>query len=184
MIFFSKLPVIQSERLCLRPMSLADTDDIFLFTSNPQTVEFLSWHPHREKTITKSFINAVLEKYSKNEPAQWAIELKETGKVIGISGFVDFSEDHKRAEIAFVMSPAYQGKGYMTEANKLILQTGFDKLNLNRIQAKAEITNYSSQKVLEKIGMQQEGVLRDYLVMKNTFRSYFMYAMLKRDYGK
>jgi ribosomal-protein-alanine N-acetyltransferase len=184
MKFFNELPVIMSQRLCLRPLVQSDADDIFSFTSNPLTVQYLGWHPHQDKTVTEGFIHSVLEKYKRNEPSQWGIELKEDRKIIGISGFVDFSEEHKKAEIAFVMSPDYQGKGYMTEANRLIVQTGFEILDLNRIQAKAELENYPSQKVLEKTGMIKEGILRDYLVLKNTYRSYIIYSILKKDFAK
>lgn len=173
------LPEIETDRLLLRKVAMTDVKDIYAFTSNPEGKEFLSWEPHDSLERTKGFVSYLLETYEDDKPSQWVIELKETNVVIGITGYVDYSEQHKRGEIAYIMSPDYAGKGYMTEANKAVVDYGLDNMGLNRVQAKAEVDNIGSQKVLEKIGMAKEGVLKRYIYQKGRFRDYVIYGIIK-----
>lgn len=179
--FFSYKPTLNTERLCLRTINEGDAEDIFAFTSLEQTTEFLSWYPHKTIDTTRQFINSVIEKACDGIPNQWAIELKAEKKVIGIAGFIDFNEEHKKAEIAFVLSPHYGGKGYMTEALSKILDFGFAQCRLKRIQAKAEPENTASVNVLQRIGMQKEGILKSFIFRKNAFRDYVMLASINQN---
>ena len=179
-----KLPELFGDRLRLRQLVLDDVQNVFDFTSNPSVTEFLSWDAHQDQKKTESFISHVISTYEDEDaPSQWGIELVEEGRVIGITGFISLEKLHERAEIAFIMSPDYAGKGYMTEANQLVLKYGFESLDLNRIQAKAELGNLGSRKTLTKIGMKEEGTLIDFLKIKGTFRTYMYFASLKRDYS-
>lgn len=178
--FFFLKPTLNTERLCLRTINEGDAEDIFAFTSLEQTTAFLSWYPHKTIETTRQFINSVIEKAGEGLPNQWVIELKAEKKVIGIAGFIDFNEEHKKAEIAFVLSPHYGGKGYMTEALSKILEFGFTLCRLKRIQAKAEPENTASVNVLQRIGMQKEGILRSFIFRKNDFRDYVMLASINQ----
>lgn len=175
---FKLLGEVVTDRLKLRPVQAGDVADIFAFTSNPVGKEYLSWEAHPNIEKTKGFVEYLLQKADKAEPVQWVIELLEEKKVIGITGFVDYQSVHNRGEIAYLLSPDYGGKGYMTEANAAVVKYGFERIGLMRIQAKAEVDNIASQKVLEKIGMSEEGVLRKYIFQKGRYRDYKMYAIL------
>jgi ribosomal-protein-alanine N-acetyltransferase len=181
--FFTHLPELHSPRLLLRPLEESDAADVFAFTADPAVTQFLSWNPHADQEVTLAFLRSVTERYAAGLPAQWAIVWKETGTVTGISGFVEYLPDHARGEIAFIMSRNWQGRGIMTEANRMILQAGFDLLHLHRIQAKAEESNHASRKVLGKIGMTEEGRLRDFLRVKGIFRTYLYYSILKDEFN-
>jgi [ribosomal protein S5]-alanine N-acetyltransferase len=177
---FKDFPGLVSERLIIRKITLNDANDIFEFTSLPETSEILTWYPHTTLQVTSSFIKSIIEKYEKNEASQWAIELKNEKKVIGIAGFIQFFPEHNRGEIAYVLSPVHQNRGYMTEALMMVLNYGFNNLKMNRIEAKCEINNSSSERVLLKIGMQPEGCFRDYLIRKGLYRDYKFFAVLKK----
>lgn len=99
---FKNLAALETDRLILRKLKSTDCHDIFDFTSLPEVCEFLSWEPHSSIAITQSFIESVLEKYKKNETAQWCIELKSTNVVIGLTGFISFSQEHLKGEIAYL----------------------------------------------------------------------------------
>lgn len=178
---FKDFNIIESERLIIRKLEISDAEDIFEFTSLNETSFFLTWHPHISKDETKQFVYSVLDKYNKNEPSQWAIELKNEKKVIGIAGFINLYSEHSKGEIAYVLSPDYQNKGYMTEALNSIIHFGFDVIGLNRIEAKMEIDNFASEKTLQKIGMKLEGCFYDYLFRKGKFRTYKFYSIIKND---
>ena len=178
---FTALPQLETERLRLREINVQDELDIFAFTSLQETSFFLTWYPHKSIEASRQFILSVLEKKKTGLPQQWVIELKAEKKVIGIAGFIDFNEENKRAEIAFVQSPYYSGKGYMTEALAKILDFGFTQCNLKRIQAKAEVENTASLNVLQRIGMEKEGVLKSFIYRKAAFRDYVMLASINKN---
>ena len=178
---FSDLPKLYTERLILRKLTINDSKDIFLFTSNEKITEFLSWSSHKSETDTKQFLKSVLKNYELNIPAQWGIELREEKKIIGIAGFISFSSEHNKGEIAYILSPYYQNKGYMTEALKKIVGYSFNDLGLVRLSARCEIDNFASEKVMQKIGMTQEGIARKFLIRRGDFRDYKFYSTIKSE---
>jgi [ribosomal protein S5]-alanine N-acetyltransferase len=179
-LHFKNFTCLESERLILRKLTLNDIDDIFSFTSLPETSKILSWYPHANRKVTLKFVQGVIEKYENNVASQWAIELKSIKKVIGIAGFIQLLPEHARAEIAYVLSPLYQNKGYMTETLKMVISYGFTSMKLNRIEAKCEIDNHSSERVMQKIGMHLEGTFTHYLKRKGLFRDYKFYVIINR----
>lgn len=74
------------------------------------------------------------------------------------------------------------GKGLVTEAVKEVIKHGFEKMNLNRIYARCFVENIGSQKVLEKVGMKFEGILREQLFIKGAFRDMKIYSILRKEY--
>lgn len=180
--FFRNLPQIETDRLILRKLKMQDASDLFVFTSKPSVSKCLTWSPHITIEDTKYFINSVLKKYESDKVSQWAIEYKNNNKVIGTAGFVKYESAHAKAEQAYLLSDEFWNMGIMTEALKKIIQTGFNSLSLNRIEAKCFVKNISSEKVMKKIGMQYEGLLREYAYIKGVFRDYKLYSILKREY--
>lgn len=69
----------------------------------------------------------------------------------------------------------------MTEALSKILDFGFNQCLLKRIQAKAEVENTASVKLLLRIGMEKEGVLKSFIFRKNAFRDYVMLASINKN---
>jgi len=181
--FFSALPKLETERLILRKLMLSDALNVFQFTKNPVITKFLTWDAHKSEKHTIAFLKRVLNKYEAGEPSQWAIVLKETNVVIGISGFINHYKEHKKAEIAYIMSEKYSGKGYMTEALRKVLDAGFSILKLHRIEAKCEKDNFASEKVMQKLGMQFEGCFRDFLFIKGKYRDFKFYSILQKHFS-
>ena len=70
----------------------------------------------------------------------------------------------------------------MTEAVKEVIKYGFEKMNLNRIYAKCFVENIGSQKVLEKVGMKFEGILREQMFIKSKFSDMKIYSILSKEY--
>lgn len=175
--FFKTCPNIKTDRLLIRKLCLQDAPDIFEFTSLEETAKGLSWEPHNSIEVTKNFISSLMVKYENNEASQWGIELIPESKVIGIAGFINHYEEHRKGEVAYVLSPLYQGKGFMTEALFAIINYGFKSMSLQRIDAKCEINNFSSERVMQKLGMRLEGCMYNYLIRKGASRHYKFYSI-------
>lgn len=176
--FFRQLPVLHTERLALRSVQPDDAAEIFSFTSRPETSAIVSWHPHASVEVTRGFVESIVAKYARGEPAQWAMTQRGSGRVIGIVGFVSFSSVHRRGEIAFVNDPAFWGRGLMTEAVRAVVEYGLGELQLVRVEAKCEVENFASAKVLERAGMSLEGLARKLLFRKGQHRDYKLFAAI------
>ncbi|WP_066393301.1 GNAT family N-acetyltransferase [Neobacillus mesonae] len=179
---YGNLPTLETERLILRKLTLADVDDMFAYCSNAEVSKYVTWDTHRMTSDTKHFVNYVLQQYKNKKIAPWGIEFKETGKLIGTIDFVWWRPEHSSAEIGYVISQDFWGQGITTEAAKEIIKFGFENMELIRIQARCFTENIGSQRVMEKAGMSLEGINRKAMFIKGKHRDLKMYSILKEEF--
>lgn len=179
---YSEIPVIETERLVLRKLEREDAADLFEYASDPAVPRFMPWEAHNTIEETNEFITFILEAYENQQKLTWAIELKETRKMIGTIDFVKWLPKHGRAEIAYALSRDYWGLGFMPEAARALIAFGFDKMDLNKVEASILLENAQSRTVLEKMGMSFEGVARQHFKMKDEFVDLAMYSLLKSEF--
>ncbi|WP_042220839.1 GNAT family N-acetyltransferase [Oceanobacillus manasiensis] len=179
---FSNLPTLETERLLLRKVTLNDMEDIYSYGSNQEVSKYVTWETHRTLSDTKAYVDFVLSRYENKSIAPWGIEYKENGKFIGTIDFVTWQTRHRAAEIGYVISSDYWGKGNATEAANEVIKFGFQNMDLVRIQAKCFNENVGSARVMEKTGMTYEGTLRKGMVVKGEHQDLKMYSILKEEF--
>lgn len=179
---YQALPVLETERLRLRPVRTEDAADIYAYTKDEETARYVSWHAHKSLTDSEQFVEHILRQYELGNPAPWAIEDKTSGRVIGTIDFIKVSFEQQQAELGYALSREYWGKGLMPEAAARLVQYGFETLGLERIQARCFVANDGSARVMEKIGMTFEGVSRSALYVKERFWDLKIYAITRSDY--
>ena len=179
---FSKAPVLETDRLIFRSIRASDVYDIYEYSSNPKTSQYLLWEPHESIEFTKRFIDIILAKYKSGEFHDWAIVCKENKKMIGTCGFTRMDELNRVAEIGYVLNPDYWGNGFATEAAKRVMEFAFEELKVNRVEARFMFGNEASLKVMHKIGMKFEGYQRESLFVKGRYRTIGIASILKREY--
>lgn len=107
---------------------------------------------------------------------------KNNSNVIGKCGYHNWIADHHRAEIGYALTREdYKQKGLMTEALKLVIDYGFNTMNLNRIEACVAPDNLPSIKLLQKFNFKEEGVLRMHYFINGRYEDSIMYSLLKKD---
>lgn len=178
---FASLPIIETERLILRPVRESDHKAVFEYASDPETAAFTVWKAHKHIEDSKTLVRFILKRYLMNKPSSWAVDLKKEGKMIGMCGFVSSFNANKRGEVAFVFNRKHWKRGYATEALGAAIKFGFKELRFNRIEASCDAENAASVRVLEKCGMKYEGVLRQYALTDRGFRDMKIYAVLAGD---
>ena len=181
---FSRMPTISTERLILRKISLDDVDDMYEYAKNAKLTEYLTWSPHPDKAYTFEYVSYLQTRYKSGEFFDWAIILKESGKMIGTCGFTRFDFRHNFGEIGYVVNPDYQGRGIATEAVGAVMRFGFDNLALNRIECRYMIENEASRRVMEKNSMIFEGTLRNGMLVKGSYRDIGICSILQSEYKK
>lgn len=172
---------IETERIILRPISMFDAKDMFEYASDPEVCKYVTWDAHKNLEETLSVLNKMTNE-NKNHPI-FAITLKENKKMIGTIDAVLFGNNQhdKKAEIGYCINKNYWGNGLTTEAVKAFINYLFKTYNLHRIQAKHAIENPASGRVMQKSGMQKEGVLREYFYLKGEYLDIVMYSILENS---
>jgi ribosomal-protein-alanine N-acetyltransferase len=179
---YRNLPVLETARLILRKVTMDDLQDVFAYASDDDVTRFLRWGPHKTLEETESYICEVLGEYKAGKDGPWGVEYRQTGRVIGSIHLMAISAQHRKAEIGFALSRSYWRRGLMSEALARVLDYAFGSIGLNRIGAFCLVDNRAGMRFLEKVGMKQEGVLREYVYQKGAFRDFGVYSVLKREY--
>ncbi|MYL18781.1 GNAT family N-acetyltransferase [Halobacillus litoralis] len=180
--YLRDMPEFNTARLTLRKLAFSDLEDVFSFCSNPNVARPMTWEVNESIDATEEFLNMVITGYGKGESGEWAIEWNETGQVIGVAAFIDWSNKHKCVELGYFLSEEYWGKGIVTEALQELVRYGFNELYLNRIEGRSDTDNFGSQKVMKKLGMNYEGTLRKNEFIKGEFRDTEVYSILESEY--
>jgi ribosomal-protein-alanine N-acetyltransferase len=179
---YGDLPIIETDRLVLRKIRLEDVDDVFEYTSDPEVARHTSWPLHDSRETSAGFVASLVEDYAKGELAPWGVELKAERKLLGTCGFLSWRIPHGRAEVGYAMNRAYWGRGLMTEAVRALVDYGFERMALHRIEALCDVDNVGSYRVMEKAGMAFEGVLRGYIFSKGAHLDLRIHAILRPDW--
>ncbi|OEH93056.1 GNAT family N-acetyltransferase [Bacillus solimangrovi] len=171
-------PNLESERLVMRELVEDDAQGILNCFSNEDVLRFYGQNPLTDVEQVKKIIKNFAANYKQKQGIKWGIERKGTEGIIGTIGFHDWSSEHRRAEIAYALLPEHWGKGYATEAVSEVISYGFRELNLTRIGAVVFTENHASNKLLTKLGFEQEGVLRNYMYQYNVPYDTNVYALI------
>ncbi|QJD82784.1 GNAT family N-acetyltransferase [Cohnella herbarum] len=174
-------PILETERLILRQLRHEDAVDLFDYFSKDEVTEFYDLDSFTELKQAEELIENWNEKFNNSLTIRWGIALKSEGRIIGTCGFHKWVKKHFKAEIGYELSPRYWRQGYMKEAIDTVMKYGFEVLELNRIEALIHSGNTSSQKVLEKTGFKEEGLLKEYFYEKKRFIDAVIFSKLKKD---
>ncbi len=174
--------VIETDRLRLRRICRYDRDDMYDYARREEVSRYLLWSAHPDKDYTKKLIDHLLCLYRSGEFFDFAVEYRENGKMIGTCGFASVDEKNNCAEVGYVLSPDYWGRGIASEALGAFLRFGFCDLELSRMEARYMIENTASRKVMEKCGMTFEGIHRKKLLVKGGYRDIGVCSILAEEY--
>jgi [ribosomal protein S5]-alanine N-acetyltransferase len=181
---FKEQPDLRTERLFLRRLDLHDAPEVFSYASDPEVTRHVLFDTHRSIADSQAFLKAVIGGYGRGAGANWGIVLEEENRLVGSCGLEAAGNlQHARAELGYVLSRPYWGRGLATEAVSAVISFGFRDAALNRIEARCLAGNAASARVLEKSGMTFEGTLRERELVKGVFRDVMMYSTLRREHG-
>ena len=172
---------IETERLLLRRPRLADAEEVFAkYARDPEVTRYLSWHPHERLDDTRAYVESAIEAWTtRSGHLSWAIERREDAQLLGTIG-ATISEHG--AAIGYVLARPYWGQGYMTEALAAVCRAALADSRIHRVWAWCDVENVASARVMEKAGMQREGLLRRFSLHPNVSdvpRDSWVYACVK-----
>lgn len=178
----NKPPTIKTDHLILRPYVPGDAASIKHNVSQMDIAATTINLPHPYPDgAAEDWIKTQAEDFKKGTQVQFAIVLASDDQFIGGIG-LKIEPRHLRGELGYWIRKAYWKNGYCTEAAKAMLKYGFLTHGLNRIHATFMNHNLASGRVLQKIGMKREGLLRQYYERFGSFRDMEMYSILSNEY--
>ncbi|WP_191566602.1 GNAT family N-acetyltransferase [Metabacillus idriensis] len=177
-------PEIETERLRLRNIEQKDAQSIFQYFSQQEVTKFYGMDSFKTIEDAENLIHSFQLGFQSNKMIRWGIALKDTDELIGTCGFHSISKKYKRAEVGYEVSNQQWGKGFVQEALKAIFTFGFQDMGFIRIGAVVMIENKPSRKVLEKLGFNEEGILRNYIIQNEIPYDVIMHSLLKEEWIK
>jgi len=161
-----------------------DFDALFSYQSHPDVVRWLYWDVRSEDQVAKSLQEKLLgtEIRGEGDVLSLAVILNETGELVGDFVLHLLSEEHRTAEIGFIVHPDHQGRGYATEAGRVLLRIAFEDYGFHRVIGRTEARNTGSARVLAKLGMRREAHLVENEWVKGEWQSELAYAILEREW--
>ncbi|MEO6733083.1 MAG: GNAT family N-acetyltransferase [Ferruginibacter sp.] len=180
-IDFSTFPEVNTARLLLRKISSKDAQEILHLRSDEHVMQYIA----KEKAATiedaEVFINRIVQALESNDGITWAITLKENpDTLIGTIGYWRLIKEHHRAEIGYMLNPAYWKQGIMQEALREVIEVGFNALKLHSIEANIHPENIASANILISTGFLKEAFFRENFFYNGTFKDTEVYSRFQK----
>jgi len=174
------IPELETPRLRLRPFRGSDVPEIVRLAGHPRIAATTLYVPHPyAPSDAETWLGAHGPAAAAGTGFTFAITTCE-GRLVGAMG-LDLVPRHRRAELGYWIGVEHWGRGFATEAGRAVLDFGFGTLGLNRVEAHCFAGNAASVRVLEKLGMRFEGILRHHVVKDASPRDGLFYAVLASD---
>lgn len=181
------MPVIKNSLFTLRDITVQDSFDLYRFGSDFETTKYLTWGPLESVKEARLLIEKFnLPRVYEGLPVGYAIILNKTDEMIGIIEYHTYNRKDNSAELGFILNKEYQHKGIMTKALKIMIDLGFNHLELNKIVAAHVDLNHSSEKLLKKFNFKYEYKEDFSFKMKDTLelRDIIYLSLYKDEYLK
>jgi [ribosomal protein S5]-alanine N-acetyltransferase len=174
---------IQTDRFLLRKPRLSDASAIFdAYAQDDLVVQYLVWRKHTDIEATKQFVTYCIDQWASGQSQPLVIQEHDTERVVGM---IDLRRTGHRVNLGYVLARSHWGKGCMTEVCAAIIGYLFSSNPPTfRIEAVCDLENVASARVMEKLGMKREGVLRAYMTHPNVStmpRDVYMYSLVQDD---
>jgi ribosomal-protein-alanine N-acetyltransferase len=175
---FHPFPKLTTERLVLRAVTMNDAQDLLVLRSDVDVMRYVPRNLAVSIEEIHAKIRMIEDAWHKNEGIFWVIVEKPHNKLIGTIGYWRIMEEHYRAEVGYLLHPAFQGKGIMFEALQAVMDYGFTQMHLHSIEANIDPLNTASRKLVEKAGFVQEAYFKENFYFNGQFLDSVIYSKL------
>lgn len=175
--------LLETARLRLRHFTASDLAVFMAYRNDPDVARYQSWEGISEPEA-RTFI-AQQQGLQPGVPGQWfqiALEIKDTGALVGDCALKIEEQDAHQAEIGYTLSRGYQGRGLATEAVARVLEYAFTTLELERVVATTDCENGASVTLLERLGFRRESPVQQHVWFKGRWADEYRYALQHEEW--
>jgi ribosomal-protein-alanine N-acetyltransferase len=179
---FDSFPSLETERLVLREIQPSDAEAVFACFNDDEVTRFYDQPTFMAVEQAEKLILQMRQGFRDRRSIRWGITWKDDDWLLGTCGYNGWNRYVHKAGVGYELAQPYWRQGIMTEVLTAVLTFGYQRMNLNRVEALIMPGNIASEKVLLKLGFQCEGLLRQYAYFKDSFYDLQMFALLKQDW--
>lgn len=185
-----KLP-IRTERLTLRPFTMADLEDVLAYRGRADVVRYMLHEPFSRAEAKEAMHRWLgLDESGNSLPAddpphgQLRLAMELEGRVVGEALVMLQPPSYSQAELGWALHPDVAGRGLATEAARILLEIAFDHFKVHRVFANVDARNTSSRALCERLGLRLETHARQNFWSKGEWTDSTLYAMLAENYAE
>lgn len=149
------------------------------WAQDPEVTRTMTWTPHEDMDVTRSVLRRMIDAWERGARFTYMILERDSKQAVGM---IEIRPEGHKAEIGYVLARKYWNRGYMSEAAAALRDWAFSQPEIFRLYATTSVTNIGSQRVMEKIGMTREGLMRRYVIHPNVSSEpidSYLYALVK-----
>ena len=162
-------------------MRLGDAPAWHAYLADPRVVEHTSF-PRLDLAAVEALVSRQLQAQAAGASCRWAL-VDGADRLIGTCGFTHWSVAHAHAELAYDLHPRFWGRGLMRTAARTVLSWAFGAAGFHRVHAFVMTTNAPSIRLLEALGFQREGTLRQFRHARGVARDFHVYGLVRNEPG-
>ena len=171
---------MRTKRLLLRPFEPTDVEDVLAYASDPEVARYRPLpEPYTRRDAEEFIAHRILADWSAQ--AEFAIVIE--SRVIGAIG-LHITQEHQIAELGYLIGRRLWGRGIAPEAGKPVIDWAFQHYNLHKVYARTDVRNRQSWRVMEKLGMTRDGVLRGHWKLRDEHVDLVYYSLLRDEWNQ
>lgn len=173
---FESFPILDAEGITLRQVDASDADDIFAIFSLPEVMQYYDRPPVESLAEVDEMIQRWQQRYNDRQAIRWGIVREPDPNIVGTIGLQIYTD--WRAALGYDLRPAFWRQGVMTRSLSKVIRYAFEEVELQRLEALVIPGNVASERLLDKLGFQREGLLRDYLFVNGNHQDLTIFSLL------
>jgi len=177
----SSFPALETQRLVLRALAPGDEAGLHAIYANPNVIRFCEVARLESREQARALLRVFQAEFEKNNGVRWAIAEKGSDQLIGLCG-LGWYRHNCSALLGYDLNQDYWNRGIMTEAVRAVVSYAFEQ-GINRVTATTVKENPASVRVLQHVGFQEEGILRDWGHWRGKFVDLRCFSLLRAEWN-
>ena len=177
-----RLPTIAGGRVVLRALESSDVPDLFAIFSDSDVMRYWDGALMTSITDAEAYLRQIDENFLRRQLFQWGIAHQATGSIVGTCTLLHVNLVHRRGEIGFALGRPHWGQGLARDAVAALMAFAFEHLDLHRLEADVDPHNARSLQLLEGLGFQREGYLRERYHLNGGLQDTVLLGLLRPEW--
>ncbi|MBW8814494.1 MAG: GNAT family N-acetyltransferase [Caulobacterales bacterium] len=174
---FDRLPILETARLRLDPLVEADTQHLFPVMGDPEVMAYWDVAEIDDPDLVSAIVGGQVAEMAAGRAFYWAMRTLTDRQFLGVCDLSEVDRWHRRAEVGFILGREAWGQGYAQEAMQMVV--AFAAANgVRKLTARTHLGNRRSEVLLEKLGFEEEGLLRGHVLKDGERRDCRLFGLL------
>lgn len=177
MFDFKRLPILETERLRLEPLVASDTDHLFPIMGDPEVMAYWDVPEIDDPDMVAAIVQSQVDSMAAGKALYWIMRTLASGEFVGSCDLSEIDRWHRRAEVGFMLGREAWGQGYALEAMQAVIAFAGSG-GVRKLTARTHLGNRRSEAVLQKLGFDEEGLLRGHILKDGERRDCRVFGLL------